>query len=102
MDHTQYEFGDAFARATDPATSHAAAAAVEGEHANRMEKLVLVELRKYREMGLTNHQLVAATGIAWNTITPRVRPLVNKGLVLDSGLRRLGPKGKKCVVWKLA
>lgn len=92
--------GEAYARNSDPGTSWAAAKAVEGELANRLESMVLVALRKHPE-GLTNHQLVSETNVDWNTITPRVRPLVRKGFVQDSGERRIGPTNKKCIVWKL-
>lgn len=90
--------GDAYARHSDPETSHAAAQDMESK-ANRLESLVLAFLLEYRG-GLTSHELVAATGLNWNTLTPRIRPLVRKGLVMDSGERRVGPCGKKCIVWK--
>lgn len=92
--------GEALARNSDPDTSHLAALAVEGERANKLENIVLQALRDHPD-GLTNHELVAVTGITWNTITPRVHPLVRKRFVVDSGLRKMGPKGKRVIVWKL-
>lgn len=91
--------GEAWARRSDPGTSHEAALEVEGEQANRMELEVLLALRK-APSGLTNHELVSLTGLPWNTVSPRVRPLVRKGWVQDSGERRKGPTGKRCIVWK--
>lgn len=100
---TQFDLpldGEARARNTDPATSHQAAAQVRGDDATRMEKLVFDCLNEAPH-GLTNHELVEATGLTWNTVTPRIRPMVRKGLVMDSGERRPGPTGKRCIVWKV-
>lgn len=88
----------AAARRTDPQTSKDAAKKVEATTANPMEGKVLEAIRASN--GLTNHEIVAATGLSWNTCSPRIRPLVRKGLVEDSGERREGPSGKKCIVWK--
>jgi hypothetical protein len=89
----------AYARATDPDTSHLSAAFVRKELANRLEQIVLTALREHPN-GLTNHGLVRVTGIDWNTITPRIAPLVRKGLVFDSGKRREGPTARSCIVWR--
>ena len=90
--------GQALARHSDPPTSQAAAEAVRGKEASGMEAIV-VNVLKQAPNGYTNHELVEATGLTWNTCTPRIRPLVRKGLVADSGCKRPGPTGKKCVVW---
>ena len=87
----------AFARHTDPETSHEAAEAVE---ATVLEQMVLKALRDNPE-GLTNHEIVEATGLTWNTASPRLRPLVNKGFVYDSDVKRPGPSGRRCIVWRL-
>lgn len=87
---------EAYARITDPDTSHKAANEVE---TSRLEQMVLVQLSSCPD-GLTNHELVERTGCSWNTITPRLRPLVRKGLVVDSGTRRKGPTNKSCIVWR--
>lgn len=91
--------GEAYARHSDPATSHAAAAAAEGRFATEMEGRVLECLR--RSNGLNTHEVADLTGIPYWTVTPRIRPLVRKGLVEDSGERRPGPGQKRqCIVWK--
>lgn len=92
---------DAFARHTDPDTSHMAADSFEKPDTNAMEARVLEALKAHPH-GLTNHGIVEVTGLSWNTATPRIRPLVNKGLVVDSGDRRMGPAGRYCIVWKAA
>lgn len=88
------------ARVTDPATSHAAAEAVQGNLA-WLEAVVLGIIAASAARGVTNHDIVAQSGLPWNTCTPRVRPLVRKGLVKDSGQRRPGPTSgaRKCIVW---
>lgn len=88
---------ESYARTTDPTTSHVAAASI--RQANHMETVVLDAIAASPN-GLTNHELVEATGLAWNSCTPRIRPLVRKGLVRDSGIRRAGPSYRKCIVWK--
>lgn len=91
--------GEAYARATDPGTSHAAARDMRGEEANRREKTVLYAIRNSTE-GLTNHEIVRLTGLNWNTASTRIAPLRRKGLVKNSGLKRPGPSGKQCIVWQ--
>ena len=91
--------GEAKSRSTDPDTSEQAAESVRGEVANRVEKEVLKALKSHHN-GLTNHEISMVTGLPWNTCTPRIRPLVRKGLVVDSGERRQGCTNRKCVVWK--
>ncbi len=96
---TQMLLGEAHARTTDPTTSHQAAREVKPE-ALSLEQRVLDALSGNPCRGMTSHELVALTGLTWNTVTPRIRPLVKKGLVEDSGMRRNGPTGKKCIVWR--
>lgn len=92
-------FGEALARSTDPGTSHAAAEAVEGTTAARMERKVLEGLAQYPD-GLTCHELVEVTGIPYESVTPRIKPLRAKNLVLDSGLRRSKPGSNRLqIVW---
>ncbi len=94
-----YKRLNAAARNSDPDTSHLSAAFMRKEKANRLEALVVSTLRIHSH-GLTNHELVTATGVDWNTITPRIAPLVRKGLVYDSGERRKGSTNRPCIVWK--
>lgn len=98
---TQLELptGTALARHSDPDTSHQAAREIAGNIANALELTVLEAIRG-NPQGLTNHEIVSVTGLTWNTATPRIRPLVRKGLVQDSGNRRIGTTNRKCIVWK--
>lgn len=90
----------ALARVSDPDTSHAAAKAVSGATVGGLAVIALAAF-KANPLGLTNHELVAETQIPWQSITPRIRPLVRAGLICDSGQRRPGPTGKKCIVWRM-
>lgn len=85
-------------RRNDPDTSKAAAYSVD---VPPLEKVVLDYLTKYRLGGATTHEIAEATGIDLVTISPRIRPLVEKGLVEDSGHKRKGRSGRKSIVWKL-
>lgn len=93
------ERGAAYARGSDPDTSHEAAEEVSHKAANRYEKMVYNSLRTGGPM--TTHDLVENLGLAWNTISPRIKPLRRKGMVRDTGKRRIGPAGKRCIVWDI-
>jgi len=95
----QLEFGSAYARTTDPGTSHAAARSIEGEEASRMEKLVLQVLLENPE-GLTTHEMVPLVGLPYESVTPRIAPLVRKNMVENSGSRRRGSRKRMCIVWR--
>ncbi len=83
------------ARATDPGTSHVAAAAVP----NDLEARVLEELRKFPN-GATSFQLAESMALSLVTVSPRMRPLVDKGYIEDSGQRRRGESGRAQIVWR--
>jgi hypothetical protein len=91
--------GAAYARHTDPDTSHDAAEEVAGTSASRLERIVYECLLDHPQ-GLTMHEICEKTHLLWNTASPRIRPLTRKELVYDSGERREGPAGKMCIVWK--
>ena len=80
----------AYARNTDPATSHAAAATVD---ANALEERTLEVLRS--EGNLTTKEMSGLTGIHVNSLSPRMKPLEEKGLVRRTDERRGG-----CIVWE--
>ena len=82
------------ARRADPPTAKAAAKSV---NSTELETIVLDMLR----VPATTHEIADSTGIALVSISPRMAPLVKKGLVQDSGLRREGPSGRKSIVWSL-
>lgn len=93
------EDGEAWARGSDPDTSHDAADDARGERAIKMERQVYACLVA-RPNGLTNWEIVELSGLSYHSATPRVKPLRNKNLVYDSGEKRLSPYGKMCKVWR--
>jgi len=100
----QYEMnfrdrGEAFARNTDPETSQVAADDIQGSKANWYEQRVLNVLRSYPD-GLTTHEISDISAMYYATVTPRMKPLMAKGLIKDSGKKRKSPFGKLCIVYQ--
>lgn len=92
------------ARATDPETSHLAAESIEP---SRIQGIILQTLATART-GLTTHEIADLCGIGYQTITPRMVALVEKGLVYDTSMRRAwtGAVGSPAtnrlsIVWQL-
>jgi predicted transcriptional regulator len=88
----------ALARHTDPSTSHDAAESV---NVTALEQIVLNALKQHHE-GATTEQLSDWLALSLVTISPRIRPLVRKGLVIDSGFKRCNASGRKSIVWRVA
>jgi hypothetical protein len=86
------------ARRRDPETSKAAARHVD---TNQLEAIVLDALRSHPR-GLTSHQIASLTGLSLVTVSPRMRPLVRKNLIVDSGEKRAGVGFAKSIVWRAA
>jgi len=88
--------GDAYARRFDPETSHEAANAVD---ADSVEGLVVRILDESKYDGLSMESVADITGVCINTISPRFRPLANKGLIFDTGRKRKNKTGKNAIIW---
>jgi hypothetical protein len=86
----------AYARHSDPETSEEAAKSV---RTTDLERIVLEALREFGEGGATSHDLVAQTGMEWQTVSPRMRPLIRKGFAVETDRRRPGPSGRNCIVF---
>lgn len=82
--------GEAYARNTDPDTSHEAAERVD---ANYSERIVLLALKSIGQA--TVKEISRYAGIHEWTISPRMKPLEEKGLV-----QRCGRRGH-CTLWEL-
>jgi hypothetical protein len=81
----------ALARRTDPETSHEAASKV---NTTKLEEIVLNTIRDSGVYGCTADEVVAAnSGYKGNSLTPRFAPLIKRGLIYDSGLRRKTASG---------
>ncbi len=65
--------------------------------ANETTRAVYRILLKRRDKGATYTELQQALGIA--SAQQRLSDLVQRGLVVDSGQRRLTPRKRKAIVW---
>jgi hypothetical protein len=90
----------ALARSTDPATSCQAAFQFDPA-VSKIEQRILDELRGLGRGGLTTHALAAVLGLELVTVSPRMKPLVEKNLVRDSGRRAESPSGRKRIIWEI-
>jgi hypothetical protein len=84
-------------RNTDPDTSTEAAQSL-GERAVGARCQELYALIEHHH-GLTCHQLVDLTGHDRGNTARRITDLAQAGWVRDSGMRRLGPTGRRSIVW---
>tara|TARA_R100001244_G_scaffold786_3_gene1494 strand:+ start:8107 stop:8505 length:399 start_codon:yes stop_codon:yes gene_type:complete len=85
--------GEAYARRTDPETSHAAAAAMEGTPAAGLQTAILAALVRFGPMtALEIENAVRQTlpDVDSNTITPRLAPMRRAGLIERTGIKRPG------------
>jgi hypothetical protein len=85
------------ARLTDPDTSKAAAASLDP---TKLEAEVLDAIKSFGIEGCISDQIEAKLShIKGSSVTPRYRGLTKKGLIQDSGERRVALSGKKQIVW---
>lgn len=88
----------AFARNTDPITSFGGADAIQ-PHVTALEKEVLDTLRD-SIFGLTINEIAGRLNRSLVSVSPRLKPLVLKGLVVDTGLTKDGPEGRGRIIWR--
>lgn len=81
----------AFARKTDPQTSKEAANTVD---VNKMEQLVLDVIKSFPNGCISQDVESALAQYRASSITPRYRPLMKKGLIVDTGEKRPGFSGR--------
>lgn len=82
---------DALARSTDPDTSHEAADSLDPTD---LELIVLNAIRKYPN-GCIGEQIERdLSNIPYRTISPRFKPLTDKGYIIDTGERRKASSGR--------
>ncbi len=86
------------ARRSDPETSHGAGVAID-QHLPALERLVLKALRDRGTAGATSEEIADDLDLPRVTVSPRLRPLANKGLIRDSNTRRPGLSGRPGIVW---
>lgn len=90
--------GTALSRKTDPETSTTAATHVRGAVASRLESVVL-DLLASHPQGLTSHEIAGRAGLSLVTVSPRIRPLIRKGLVGPGGVQP-ATEGRARTIWK--
>jgi len=73
------------ARNTDPGSSRDAAVRVRAASSHLCE-VVLGCLRRFGPM--TTHEIAELTGLTVVTVSPRIKPMRDAGLVVDTGERR--------------
>lgn len=88
---------EAHARSSDPSTSQAAARSLK---TSELEGVVLAKLKTFRK-GATSDELARALGLSRDSVSPRMKPLVSKGHVVDSGKKRPGDSGRAQIVWRV-
>lgn len=86
---------EAFARATDPEAAKAAAKSV------RVANLEAAVVKALSIRPMTSMEIAAFLCVSWNSISPRMRPLVAKGKVENSGVTRTIPGHRAQIVWRL-
>lgn len=95
LSQSTFQFADpALSRRTDPSTSHVAAAKVD---TSKLEAIVLDALRQSPQ-GLTSHQIASQLRLSLVTVSPRMRPLVRKGLITDTA--RTIEQGRQRILWQ--
>ena len=94
-------YPDVPGHARDSDTSRAAAKSVEPT-VNKIRALVLdcIRLNWTMHGGATCEEVELATGLSHQTCSARIRELVLKGLVRDSGERRMNKSGRTATVWR--
>jgi len=95
---------EAYARRTDPETSHAAAASLNEEDVTRLENEVWLAIDACL-LGANWDELGSITGIDKASISPRFKPLREKGRICwhydEDGeiIKRRGKSGRNQIVW---
>jgi hypothetical protein len=90
--------GSLFAPHNGTATSKAAAKAIE-PHINEQHKAMLFWYRTYGSPGLTDAEMIEATGFSGDSVRPRRGELVAMNLVADSGRTRATKTGRQATVY---
>ena len=83
---------DVLVRRDDPDTSHAAAEAVD---TTKLEHLVYNTIASFGEKGCISDEVRGRfPQYPYSSITARYKALLDKGLIVDTGLRRAGNSGR--------
>lgn len=88
----------ALARTSDPTTSHLAAGSV---GATDLEAVVLEAVRKFPDGATLDDVMSILNDMSVVTVSPRFRPLLEKGFIVDTGKKRRGKAGRNQRVVKV-
>jgi len=94
-------FQTAFARTSDPATSHEAAKSVKVRESQE-KVLGLLKLGPATDEVLANRAMAHGIRISPSGLRTRRSELVALSLVVDSGVRVTTGNGRKAIVWAVA
>jgi hypothetical protein len=100
-DHTHLLLNPPAHHKAPPGTSGVAAARIAGHTAKQRAEVMGVIVRA-GAFGATDAEIEAATGIRAQSISPRRGELRKLSLIVDSGERRLTPRGRPAAVWVAA
>lgn len=96
----------AYARITDPQTSHDAADSVENISATQSAILLILEFAKTDQDLVDVYYSMCSAGLCPNAspsgIRSRRAELVKRGLVVDSGRREKLTSGRHAILWQKA
>lgn len=85
-------------RSAPPGTSEVAADRIAG-HAAKQRADVLGVIVRAGAFGATDAEIELVTGLRAQSVSPRRGELRSLGLIVDSGRRRLTPRGRPAAVW---
>lgn len=71
------------ARNTDPSTSKVAAASLTNTELNKLHEVILGHLKKAGRKGLTAVEIADLSGIPRDSLSPRMKTLIKKKLIVD-------------------
>lgn len=102
MSQQEYlHYRKAYARSTDPVTSHEAAEAVSPSLPTLDDQIIAY--LKTRPDGATSLEISDAIGRTRVSVSPCLRPLERLGMVIDTGEKRKSDAtGFKGLIWKAA
>jgi hypothetical protein len=87
------------ARRSDPFTSHESAERIT-PHLGTIDDSIYRALLAVGDAGLTSDEISDLTGIKYRSVTPRLKPMMLKGIVCRDGETRTGESGHKQLIWK--